>query len=266
MSFKVYYFKSPAGVDFSEYWRKGDLREHLALVEIETTLPVVVRHMPVEEAILDAGCGVGRWTHYLRKQGYRAIGLDRSYEGLTIARHHGCSFPGVCADVLRTPFQNEVFGAVISFGLVEHFEEGPLATLAELRRILKPGGYALIIVPYNNVFRKLVVNPLYRLRNLKRRLLGYELAFSEYRFSAREMRDFLRRSRFEVGGCYPDEFVPPKCKGLFIDRRTLQGGLPETVSWEVGRVAQRLRKVLDAVSPWLCSGGVLCVAQRPLVE
>ena len=262
MSFKVYYFKPPPGVDLSEYWRKGDLREHFALVEAETTLPVVISHMPVEDPILDAGCGVGRWTYYLRKQGYRAIGLDRSYEGLEVARCHGYSFPGVCADVFETPFQNEVFGAIISFGLVEHFEEGPLAALAELRRILKPRGYLLIIVPYNNLFRKLVVNPLYRLRNVKRRLLGYELAFNEYRFSARELSRFLEKSGFEVHACYPDEFVPPKCKGLFIDRRTLQGGLPETVSWEVGRGAKGLRKVLDAISPWLCSGGVLCVAQR----
>ena len=262
MSFKVYHFKTPSGSDFSEYWQDTDLQEHMALVEGETTLSIVFQHMPTDGVVLDAGCGVGRWTHYLRQQGYRAIGLDRSYRGLKIAQRHEGAFPEVCADLVRSPFRNGAFGAVISFGLVEHFEQGPLSALSELHRILKPGGMLLVSVPYNNIVRRLVVNPLYRLRNIKRRLLSYELSFSEYRFSAREMRHFLRESGFEVSACYPDEFVPPKCKGLFVDRRMLRGGLEDSTSWEMGRTGRTLRKVLDALSLWLCCGGVLCVAKR----
>jgi SAM-dependent methyltransferase len=262
MSFKVYYFKPRDEGGFSEYWRKGDLREHAALVDAETTLSVVVGYMPDQGAILDAGCGVGRWTSYLRNKGYRAIGLDKNRQGLTMGRANVSQFPAVCADVLQTPFRDKAFGAVISFGLVEHFEQGPSGALAEVHRIVRPGGLVLVSVPYNNLVRKLVVNPLYRLRNMKRRLLGYELAFSEYRFSAREMRGFLKESGFEVCACYPDEFVPPKSKGLFIDTRILRGGLPETTSWEVGRISRTARRILDGISPWLCCGGVLCVGRR----
>lgn len=261
MSFKVYFFKAPADKGWNEYWERSDTDGHFALVEYETTLPVVRERLPVGDAVLDAGCGLGRWVYHLRRCGHRVVGLDRNSERLKTGREHADSFPAVCGNVLQTPFPDETFGAVISFGLVEHFEQGPLPALAELHRILKPGGFLLVSVPYNNIVRKLVVNPLYRLRNLKRRLVGCELAFNEYRFSAGEMSLFLKKSGFDVFACHPQEFVPPKCIGLSVDRHMLRGGLSKAPSWELGRTGRTLRKVLDAISPWLCCGGVLCVAR-----
>ena len=266
MSFKVYYFKPPAEIDLSACWDRSDAEEHFSLVEAETTLPVVQEHLPRNDFVLDAGCGLGRWVHYLRGHGCTVLGLDKSAERLTTGREYAGSFPAVCASVLQTPFPDEVFGAVISFGLVEHLEQGPCDALAELRRILKPGGLLLVSVPYNNLVRKLVVNPLYLLRNLKRRLLGWKLVFNEYRFSAGEMRHFMKESGFDVIACYPHELVPPKSIGLFIDRLALQGGLREIVSWELGPLGRRLRDMLDAISPWLCCGGVLCIGAARRIQ
>jgi len=262
MSFKVYFFKASPEIDWSEYWHNYDVAEHFALIEAETTLSVVLKYLPQNGVILDAGCGLGRWTQYLRQRGYRVVGLDKSLEGLKAGRDHAPSLPVVCASVLETPFPKESFDGAICFGLVEHFEGGPADALAELHRILTQGGFLLVSVPYNNLVRRLLVNPLYGLRNLKRRLLGYQLAFNEYRFSARELSHFLRESGFDVIACYPDEFKPPRCKGLFVDARSLQGGLRPTTSWELGSIAKRLRGLLDSISPWLCCGGVLCVAKR----
>jgi SAM-dependent methyltransferase len=262
MSFKVYYFKAPAGSEFSVYWERSDVSKHFGLVETQTTMPVVRELLPRDQPILDAGCGLGRWVAYFRQRGYDVVGLDTSVERMATGREYAGPFPAVCASVLRTPFADDTFGAVMCFGLVEHFEDGPSAALAELHRILRPGGILFVSVPYNNLVRKLIVNPLYRLRNLKRRLMRCPLAFNEYRFSARELRRFVSKSGFEVLGCTPDELMPPKCVGLFVDRLLLQGGLRDSRSWETGRAGKALRKVLDAISPWLCAGGVLCVGRR----
>ncbi len=262
MSFKVYYFKAPAGSEFNVYWETSDAERHFGLVEIQTTLPVVREVLPEDQLILDAGCGLGRWVSYFRRRGYDVIGLDTSVERMSTGREYAGGFPAVCASVLRTPFPDHTFGAVMCFGLVEHFEQGPSEALRELHRILRPGGILLVSVPYNNLVRKLVVNPLYLLRNLKRRLLRCPLTFNEYRFSAGEMCRLLGESGFEVCSCYPDELVPPKCVGLFVDRLLLQGGLRDATSWETGAAGKTLRKVLDKISPWLCAGGVLCVGRR----
>jgi len=262
MSFKVYYFKAPAGSEFSVYWERSDAEKHFSLVECQTTLHVVREALPKDQPILDVGCGLGRWVSYFRRRGYSVIGLDTSFERMATGREYAGPFPAVCASVLRIPFPDGTFGAVMCFGLIEHFEQGPSAALAELHRVLRPGGILLVSVPYNNLVRKLVVNPLYRLRNLKRRLVRCPLAFNEYRFSVREMRRFVGEAGFEVCGCYPDELVPPKCVGLFVDRLLLQGGLRDATSWETGPAGKALRKVLDRISPWLCAGGVLCVGRR----
>jgi SAM-dependent methyltransferase len=262
MSFKLYYFKAPAGSEFSVYWETSKAERHFGLVEVQTTLPVVRQVLPKDQPILDAGCGLGRWVAYFRQHGYSVIGLDTSVERMATGREYAGPFPAVCASVLRTPFPDGTFGAVMCFGLVEHFEEGPSDALAELHRILRPGGILLVSVPYNNLVRKLVVNPLYRLRNLKRRLLRCPLTFNEYRFSAGELSRFLRETGFEVCGCYPDELEPPQCVGLFVDRLLLQGGLRDSSSWETGPAGKALRKVLDRMSPWLCAGGVLCVGRH----
>jgi SAM-dependent methyltransferase len=45
------------------------------------------------------------------------------------------------------PYAGGTFDGVISLGVVEHDEAGPLAALRELRRVLRPGGVAIITVP-----------------------------------------------------------------------------------------------------------------------
>ena len=42
-------------------------------------------------------------------------------------------------------FKNEEFDVYLSFGVVEHFEQGPIKALKEARRVLKKGGDLIII-------------------------------------------------------------------------------------------------------------------------
>lgn len=100
--------------------------------------------------ILDGGCGLGEWTVFLAQQGFETVGLDLSAE--VVARLQS-GFPAagfVRGDIRQTGFADESFAAYLSWGAFEHFETGLGPCLEEARRILRPGGWLFISVPFQN--------------------------------------------------------------------------------------------------------------------
>ena len=101
---------------------------------------------------LEAGCGLGHFTVAARALGYRAEGLDWSSETIDRLRQRFASIPWHVGDARHLEFPNETFDAVYSPGVCEHFEEGPAAILSETRRVLRPGGVAVVSTPCFNVW------------------------------------------------------------------------------------------------------------------
>jgi len=60
----------------------------------------------------------------------------------------------VTGDMRDMPFDDGEFGAIVSLGAVEHSGEGPMCSLHEFRRVLRPGGIAIITVPFLGPVRK----------------------------------------------------------------------------------------------------------------
>jgi SAM-dependent methyltransferase len=99
--------------------------------------------------VLDAPCGYGRHSILLAAAGYRVTGVDRS--PVLLAEARGRSGAGewprwVQADHRELPFEDGSFDAVLDLfsSLGYRGEEGDRATLAEFRRVLRPGG-ALVV-------------------------------------------------------------------------------------------------------------------------
>ncbi|MBX3423882.1 MAG: class I SAM-dependent methyltransferase [Pirellulaceae bacterium] len=85
-------------------------------------------------AILDAGCGDGRYSQYLRSRGYANImAVD------LFAKSPVDDLPYRSASIDALPFENESFDVVFSNSVV-YYADPPGRALAEFARVLKPGG------------------------------------------------------------------------------------------------------------------------------
>ncbi|BDG07542.1 class I SAM-dependent methyltransferase [Anaeromyxobacter paludicola] len=86
--------------------------------------------------ILDLGCGTGRDLPFYPRRA--AVGVDPHPENLARARRRA-PVPLVRARAEALPFKDGAFDTVVS-GLVLCSVDDPAAALAELRRVLAPGG------------------------------------------------------------------------------------------------------------------------------
>jgi len=99
--------------------------------------------------VLDAGCGSGPLMAVLRDQGAIVTGFDKSARMLELARRRlGDDADLQVADLgSRLPFADGTFDDVIA-SLVLHYLEDWGPALAELRRVLKPGGRLIVSVDH----------------------------------------------------------------------------------------------------------------------
>lgn len=102
--------------------------------------------------LLEVGCAQSRWLpHFASEHGARVCGLDYSELGCeaerTILRDAGIDGEIFCGDLFepRAALTNR-FDVVVSFGLVEHFDD-TAAAIRALREYAKPGGLLVTVVP-----------------------------------------------------------------------------------------------------------------------
>ncbi|GLY16435.1 class I SAM-dependent methyltransferase [Kineosporia rhizophila] len=108
--------------------------------------------------VLDLGCGEGRHTFEAYRRGAHVVSLDLSHKDLATTRTWtgamdlagetpaGTRTAPVVGDLRTLPFPDASFDRVIASEVMEHIEDDASA-VAELARVLKPGGRAAITVP-----------------------------------------------------------------------------------------------------------------------
>jgi SAM-dependent methyltransferase len=104
------------------------------------------RHGPPQGRVLELGCGMGHLLTWLTDR-YRVYGTDINPWALSMARRtvaHG-QFAMLSADEVFA-FPPEVFDIVIAKHVVEHLKH-PEQAIAEMSRVLKPGGQIILVTP-----------------------------------------------------------------------------------------------------------------------
>jgi SAM-dependent methyltransferase len=107
---------------------------------------------------LDIGTGAGRHTKLAAELGFDAFGTDISFTGLHHARKrlHQSGFPArlAQASTLALPFRDRSFAVALSYGVFYYGTADEMkGAIAEMRRILVPGGRALVIVRTTDDYR-----------------------------------------------------------------------------------------------------------------
>ncbi len=127
---------------YGENWYTAD-DDPVALLRAENKVksPWIIKRLPDKAIILDVGCGAGFLTNELARHGYQVTGIDASEDSLRVAKLYDetKSVNYQTADAYKLPFADASFDVVTALDFLEHVED-PKAVIAEISRVLKPGG------------------------------------------------------------------------------------------------------------------------------
>ncbi len=94
--------------------------------------------------VLDLGCGVGAYSRRLAQLGGLVVGLEVDWTRAIAARQAGLGV--VVAVGERLPFSADAFDLCLLHEVLEHVADDG-QTLAEVARVLRPAGRAILFVP-----------------------------------------------------------------------------------------------------------------------
>jgi SAM-dependent methyltransferase len=93
----------------------------------------------------DLGCGPGHVARYLREQGVEVLGIDLSPEMIRWARQLNPEIELRVGDMRSLEIADGTLAGVVAFYSLIHLADPEIAlALREMRRVLAPGGLALI--------------------------------------------------------------------------------------------------------------------------
>jgi SAM-dependent methyltransferase len=137
--------EATAVAEQAHFWYRGFRRFVRPLLEQAT-------HGILRPRLLDCGCGTGANLRILGEYG-QAIGFDLTRRGLEFARQHGHEHLAQ-ATVTAVPFRGDCFDVVTSFDVLYCLPDGAeRAAIAEMHRVLKPGGALIVNVAALDMLR-----------------------------------------------------------------------------------------------------------------
>lgn len=203
--------------------------------------------------LIEIGCGGSRWLPYFHRAfGYDVSGIDYTVAGVQLSRSilekAGVNGRIVQGDLFEPPLDwIKQFDAVVSFGLVEHFENTS-QVIAACARYLRPGGQMITLVP--------TMRGLY---GLAYRLFRPTI----YRKHIPHSQTTLVQAHFDAGlNIVHSEYVLGLTVMLSAQPATSWFG---RLAFAISRIYLRLERAGFGIPPnRFTSPYVLCIATKPL--
>lgn len=132
--------------EWNNKWEKHDgilnIKDHFYLLDeilYEYLLSIIKK--PCNS--IEVGCGSGRMSSFLAKDGFDITLVDFSFKAIKIALKNmeliKKTPKAVLGDGFKLPFKNSAFDLVVSGGVLEHFEN-PIPMMKEMIRVIKSNG------------------------------------------------------------------------------------------------------------------------------
>ncbi len=127
------------------------------------------RYFAAQGLFVEVGCGSGEASTAIRRNGRHLVGCDYSIAAL--AAVDPATYDSlVLADAAHLPFDDGTVAGIWNLGVMEHFlPDTARAILAEFRRVLSPGGRAVMFWPPEFGSSRLVLAPIEWATSLARR-------------------------------------------------------------------------------------------------
>lgn len=256
---KIYTIRNPEA-QREHMWSARRIEGEVAACPRRSIERFLSDYLPRDAPILEAGCGLGAWVVYLGDRGYDIAGIDHDEKVVNRLREWRPSLKVRRGDIRALPYEDGSLGAVISLGVMEHFEDGCGDAMRETHRVLQPGGLLFFTVPMDNLFRRVFAHPMRSLYLKWRSSRGDTIHFAEYRFSRNEVATLLRKHGFEPMITTWDDFTEKTMSlGIWADFPMLQGN----ALYELKPAGTAAAYAMNSISRWIACSGVLCIARKP---
>ena len=256
---KIYTIRNPEE-QREHMWSTRRIEEEVEACPRRAIARYFLDHLPKDAPILEAGCGLGAWVIYLSERGYDISGIDNDGKVIARLREWRPTLKVSHGDIRQLPYEDGSLEAVISLGVMEHFEGGCGDALKETYRVLRTGGLLFFTVPMNNIFRRVFAHPLRSLYLQWRKNRGDTIHFAEYRFSRGEVETLLHTNGFEPMITAWDDFTEKTMSlGIWADFPPLQG----KGAYCMNHAGKFVSFVMNSISRWSACAGIFCLARKP---
>ncbi|MBN1661684.1 MAG: class I SAM-dependent methyltransferase [Anaerolineae bacterium] len=137
--------------------------------------------------LLDVGCATGDFLAFAHEHGWETHGVELVESAAAYCRDI-LGLHVVTGDLLDAAYPDDHFDVITLWNVFEHLY-APAATLHELKRIVKPGGWLVMAVPNPDSLDAHLFGPAWA---------GYDVPRHLYTFPTRVLHQLLSREGFKV--------------------------------------------------------------------
>jgi SAM-dependent methyltransferase len=180
----AYYSTDDPKGGYSNYFLDASVNERT----FRRRMRSIEQRLPRRGRILDVGCALGDFVQEAVTAGWDAEGVEISPFAAAQARKRGLKVRVGKLEDLR--LDAEAFDVITLYDTIEHLPD-PVATLREVRRLLRPGGFVHIVTPNVGGLQS---------RVLGRRWYHYKPGEHLFYFAPRTLRATIERAGLRWGG------------------------------------------------------------------